>query len=466
MAHFRIGVIAPLIFFVQLSRADSVSASIDRYLQDVIKAKETPGISVAVCRNGKPIYQKGFGYAELQNSVRATSKTVYRIGSVTKQFTSAIIMQLEREGKLGLDDPASKYIDGLPPTWSKVTIRHLLTHTSGIPSYTNLPNFLEQFSHKSAVPKDILNTVIDKPLEFEPGSKWEYNNTGYVMLGMVIEKVDGRPYGKSLHARIIDPLGMTQTFFTSEQTVVPNRAQGYTWGQKGFDNSSFINMDWPYAAGSMESTVEDLAKWDAALYTEKILPVTSWKQVWTPYVLSTGVNSKYGFGWIVDKRDGVDYVEHGGGINGFTCGIKRIVSKGLTIIVLTNSETADPNGNATKIAGLVDPSLKPKVVASASDSDPAMTKAARELFAGALQGNLDRTKLTPECSKQISPEMVAQVHEKLSSIGKLTTFELMSDSSKDGLRTRTYLAKIGARDFKIKFVTNAKGLIEDIDISR
>lgn len=466
MALSKTGVIAPLVLVFQIARADSITTSIDRYLQEVIKAHETPALSVAVCRNGKPIYMKGFGFADLQNQVKATSKTVYRIGSVTKQFTSTIIMQLEKEGKLGLDDAASKYIDGLPAAWSKVTIRHLLTHTSGIPSYTNLPNFLDQFSRKSALPKDIVQTVIDKPLEFEPGSKWEYNNTGYVMLGMVIEKLDGRSYGKSLRARIIDPLGMTQTYFTSEQTLVPNRAQGYSWGLKGFDNCSYLNMDWPYAAGSMESTVEDMAKWDAALYTEKTLPTASLKQIWTPYVLSTGVNSKYGFGWIVDKRDGVDYVEHGGGINGFTCGIKRIVSKGITIIVLTNSETADPNNNAAKIAGLVDPSLKPKVISGAADSDPSMTKAARALFAGALQGNLDRTKLTPECSKQITPAMVAQVHEKLGSIGELTTFDLLSDSSKDGLRTRTYLAKIGARDFKIKFVTNASGLVEDIDISR
>lgn len=446
------------------SFAGEVPRSVDEYLKGVVAAKHTPGISVAVCENGKLVFAKGYGFADLQNSVPATAKTVYRIGSVTKQFTATMIMQMEREGKLSLDDAASKFVEALPEAWQKVTIRQLLTHTSGIPSYTNQPKFLADHSRNPTKPMGILDTVAKLPMDFDPGTKWSYNNSGYVLLGMVIEKLDKRLFGESLKARITAPLGMSHTYFTGENVVIPNRAQGYQWGPGGYANCLYLSMDWPFAAGSMESTVEDLAKWDAALYTEKILPKASLQQMWTACKLPSGTDTKYGFGWSVDTRDGINYVEHGGGINGFTCKIMRVMSKGLTVIVLTNSEMSNPSENATAVAELIDPSLKRKPAEAIKDENLAMTAQAREMFANVLAGKLDRSKLSPECSAAISEEMLHQVHTQLGSLGELNAFELLSSTKSNSPLTRAYRAKIGAHEFKVTLSTDDKGLITDFNI--
>ncbi len=244
----------PLAILAVVRQTQFPADKLDTYFKDLIAKKKSPSIAVSIQVGNKVVYAKGFGMADLESDTPANEHTVYRLGSLTKQFTSAMIMQLVNEKKLALDDPASKHLPKLPKAWAKVTVRQLLTHTSGIKSYTELPEFMQEISLKSVKPEGILATVESFPLDFEPGTKWHYSNTGYEVLGMLIEKFDGRKYATSLKARILDPLGMTETYFVSEKDVVKHRAQGYTLKNGDFAHAGYLNMDWPYAAGSIVGT--------------------------------------------------------------------------------------------------------------------------------------------------------------------------------------------------------------------
>ncbi len=432
---------------------------LDSYFRGQIDMLASPSISVAVVKDGKVVYAKAFGYADLENDVKATPESVYRIGSITKQFTATMIMQLVNEGKLKLDEPFQSILPDTPKVWSAVTVRQLLNHTSGIKAYTEVDGLFSDAALKPTTPAGILKTVEKYPLDFTPGSDWHYNNTAYEVLGMIIEKLDGRPYAASLHARILDPLGMTTTYFVSERTLVKHRAQGYDPDNGRYKHAQYLNMDWPYAAGSIESTTLDLAKWDAALYGDTILPQSSLKQMWTPTTMTTGKTQDYGFGWELSKVNGVDLVQHGGGIHGFTSFLRRAPSKGLTVVVLTN----DGSGNAGKLAvdamGLVDPSLKEAAPAAIVDNDKAATKTAREILQSIMDGKLDRTKFTPEFNKVLTVDMEHGAQQSLTSMGKIVRFELISNEVKAGATYRVYLATLGTTDLKVTIVIDSKGLI-------
>jgi len=444
---------------------DTASDQLDTYMKEQLGKKRSPSYSVAVVKDGKVVYAKGFGFADLENDVPAAPETVYRIGSITKQFTATMIMQLVVEGKLKLDDPFSKTLPDTPKTWDKVTVRQLLNHTSGIKSYTEVKDLFTGEAMKGTSPAGILKTVEKDPMDFEPGSKWHYNNTGYELLGMLIEKLDERTYAASLKARILDPLDMKNTFFTSEKALIKRRAQGYSLGKAGFEHASYLNMDWPYAAGSMESTVLDLAKWDAALYGDKILPQSALKQMWTPTKLTDGKMERYGFGWQVGAMNEVPIVEHGGGIHGFTTFIRRAPSKGLTVIVLTNTDgPSDPSGIARTAMGIVEPTLKAAAVSTIEDKNPAATAFAKSTLQLVLDGKLDRTKLTPDFSKALSPEMEKGAQESLGSLGKLEKFELVKEEVKDDVTWRTYRIVLGSTELKYDIALTAKGLISGLGV--
>lgn len=437
---------------------------IDRFLQNAMKTASTPGMSVAIVRNGKVAYAKGFGLADMQNDVKARPDTVYRIGSVTKQFTATMIMQLVQEGKLALDDPMRKHLPDLPEAWDKVTVRHLLNHTSGIPSYTGLPDMMAKTVRQPVAPRGIVATVEKMPLEFEPGSQWRYNNSAYEILGLLIEKYDGRPFEKSLQERILKPLGMDQTYFTSQSTIVKRRAQGYSPRGRAVFNADFLDMSWPYAAGSMESTVLDLAKWDAALYGDRILPQSVLRQMWTRTRLTTGKEQDYGFGWDVKDVNGNRVIAHNGGIHGFISNIRRVPEKGLTVVVLTNSDGSDCDGITTRLLGFLDPTLKPKPVAAIEDKDPATTKFARETFESILAGTLDRSRLGPELAKLLTPEFLAGAREQLTKSGPLKSFRLIASRDEGGKKIRTFAITLGETELKLEYVQGPTGLVEMLGV--
>ncbi len=293
--------------------------------------------TVLVAENGKVIYQKGFGMANMEWNIPNASDTKFRIGSVTKQFTAALILQLVEEGKIKLDGKMTDYLtDYRKDTGDKVTVHQLLNHTSGIPSYTRLPNFFSEISRNPYSVTDFVKNFSSGDLEFEPGSKFAYNNSGYFLLGAIIEKVTGKTYAENLQTRIFDRIGMTNTGYDVHGTILDKRASGYGKTPSGFENAAYLDMGLPYAAGSMYSTVEDLYKWDQALYGDKILSAASKKQMFTPGL------ENYGYGFVIDDRpigkteQKIKIISHGGGINGFNCLFTRAVDKKDTVILLDN----------------------------------------------------------------------------------------------------------------------------------
>ncbi len=440
---------------------------LDGYLTDLISKKRSPAISVAVVENGHVVYAKGFGLANLEQDVEANASTVYRIGSITKQFTATMIMQLVKEGKLSIDDSIEKVLPEMPKAWAKVTVKNLLNHTSGIKSYTELEGLMEKDAMQPTTPLGIIKKVENEPMDFEPGTKWHYNNTGYELLGLTIEKLDKRTFAESLKERILSPLGMAHTYFVSEKSIVRYRAQGYSFGKSGYEHAQYLNMDWPYAAGSMESTVLDLAKWDEALYSDKILPRELLAKMWEPTVLADGTIQNYGFGWGTSKLNGQQLVEHGGGIHGFTTHIRRVPSKGMTIIVLTNTNgPSNPAGIAKEAMEMMDPTLKTVKPQIEADKNPAATKEAQIVLQSVLDGKFDRSKLTPDFDKILTPELLAEAKTQLTSLGAITKFEFLREAKINGLTSRIYNVRFAGFELKFAIATDSKGKIGGLEINQ
>ena len=374
---------------VSPTRADRV----DTYIAAQMKKQEIPGLALAVVRDGKVKKVKGYGLADVELSARATAHSVFQWASVSKQFTATAIMQLVQDGKLKLEDPVQRHYTNAPAAWSNVTVRHLLTHTSGIKSYTDLPNFFGTI-RKDYTPEELLGLVIDRPLDFSPGEKWAYCNTGYYLLGLIIEKTSGQSYADFLSAHIFQPAGMGTARVNHQFEVIPNRATGYEIRSNRVWRSEFVSPTQPFAAGALVGTALDLAKWDAALYTDKILPRRALEEMWTPVKLTDGKTSPYGYGWQVDDIRKHHFVGHGGGIHGFTSFILRLVDDKLTVIVLANTG-ASPQSIATGVAGHYIPGLTLRSIKPQTDSEPALSGRLKQCLVEMAEKK-DSEMLTPE----------------------------------------------------------------------
>lgn len=303
--------------------------------------------SILVTKDGVPLLRQGYAMADREWDIANTPDTKFRLGSITKQFTAAAILLLAQDGKLSIDDPVSKFYPEAPPTWSRVTIRRLLTHTSGIPSYTSIPGFFDKAAKSAMTPIEIVKLTQDQPLEFEPGSKFNYDNTGYVLLGVVIEKVSGQTYADFLRERILMPLGMKDTGYDVSQTVLRHRAKGYAPGPSGeLINADYLDMSVPHAAGALYSTVDDLSTWVRAIGQGKLLQPDGWQAAFTDY------GHGYGYGWFLDKLGQHRRIQHGGGIHGFSTAIQRYPDESLAVIVLGNSMGAPSERIANQLAQL------------------------------------------------------------------------------------------------------------------
>jgi CubicO group peptidase (beta-lactamase class C family) len=295
--------------------------------------------TILIAQDGKPLVAKGYGYANREWQVPNTPQTKFRIGSITKQFTSMLIMQLREQGKVKLEDSICVYATPCPDTWGPVTIHHLLTHTSGIPTYTGITAWRETNMMPKTI-EQIVALVRDLPLQWTPGDKYEYNNSGYFLLGVVIEKASGKKYEQALQEMILTPLGLKDTGYDWSSTIIPRRASGYSGQGTALKNAAALDMQQPYAAGALYSTVEDLLTWDQALYTDKLIPEAAKTTMWTPF------KNAYAYGWNIGEPaanlfGGHRRIAHSGGINGFSSMIVRLPEPKVTIIVLANNETAN-----------------------------------------------------------------------------------------------------------------------------
>jgi D-alanyl-D-alanine carboxypeptidase len=327
------------------AQPNSIEARAAAVIQPYVSDHAFSG-TVLIAKDGKPVFAQGFGQANYELDVPNSRDTKFRIGSITKQFTATAILQLAESGKLGIDDPVSKYYADAPHAWDKITIRHLLTHTSGIPSYTDIPKFFESESRTARTPEEIIKLTRDKPLQFEPGSKFAYDNSGYILLGYIVEKVSGETYAAYVQKHIFDALGMNNSGYDLSDKVIPNRAQGYQFDKGQMINAPFLDMSLPYAAGSLYSTVDDLLIWDQALYDGKPLMPASMRQMFTDY------GNKYGFGWVIDQKFGHIHIWHNGGINGFHTVFGRYPDDKLTVVVLSNFVSAPVERIEGELAGL------------------------------------------------------------------------------------------------------------------
>jgi CubicO group peptidase (beta-lactamase class C family) len=298
--------------------------------------------SVLVARGDEVLFSKAYGSANLEWNVPNTLNSKFRIGSITKQFTAAAILLLEERGKLKLDDPIKTYYPNAPAAWDAITLRHLLGHTSGIPNYTNTPD-IPRISAWRATPEELVKPVQDKPLEFQPGAQMRYSNTGYVLLGMAIEKASGTSYAAFLKQNIFDPLGMKDSGYDENALVLPQRAAGYSRAPGGLVNASYVDMTTPFAAGALYSTVEDLLRWERALFGKKVLSDASLEK------MTTSGKGHYGMGVSLVEEAGRPIIQHGGGIPGFNAKLMYYPNSDVVTVALSNLNGPGADSIAQKL---------------------------------------------------------------------------------------------------------------------
>ena len=372
----------PVADVVAVQPVSGTAARIDAFLSGIYKPDQ-PGAAIIAVKDGKVVFRKGYGLAEVELGMPIRPEMVFRIGSVTKQFTATAVMMLVEEGKLALDDQITKWLPDYPTGGARVTIEHLLTHTSGIKSYTNMPQW-RSLRRKDFSESELIDLFKNEPAEFKPGERWAYNNSAYFLLGAIIHKASGVPYDAFVKSRIFDLLGMTDTRYGDVGPIIKGRVAGYERDGGQLRNAEYLSMSQPGAAGALVSSVDDLAKWDEALYGERLLKRSSLARMFTSYRLLSGRPTGYGYGWGVGVYEGRPVHEHGGGINGFACDVIRMPADLVYVAVLSNT-TAGPKSPgfvARSIAAMV--IGKPIAEPVAAGLEPTALKALEGVYRGDL----------------------------------------------------------------------------------
>jgi CubicO group peptidase (beta-lactamase class C family) len=402
-------------------------ARMDQIVESYVKSGQFMG-TVLVARGNDILINKGYGYADLEWKISNVPEAKFRPGSITKQFTAAAILLLQERGKLDVHDAVKKYIPNAPAAWDKITIFNLLTHTSGIPNFTSFPNYrsIEPFSQS---PDDLIALFRDKPLDFQPGEKWSYSNSGYIVLGYLIGKISGENYAEFVQKNIFDPLGMRDSGYGSNATIIPDFASGYTPGPKGLVNAGYVNMSVPFSAGALYSTTGDLFRWEQGLFGGKLLSAESLKEMTTPF------KSDYAFGLMVRSVQGRKMIDHGGGIEGFNTELAYYPDDRLTVVVLGNVNGGAP-GEIGRDLGTV-----------AEGGRVVLASERKEVHVDpqVLEGYVGNYQLTPNFSIAITRDG-DHLYEQATSQPK---FEIYPEREKE------FFLKVA--DAQIEFVTNSQG---------
>ena len=458
----KTGVVPALLILCAVASANA--DEVDDYVEGHLRQLHIPGASVAVVRDGQIIKAKGYGLANVELNVTATKDTVYEIGSITKQFTATAIMMLVEEGKVSLDDPVTKYFPAAPQTWQQITIRHLLNHTSGIQNHVAVPEFLNVFQtnidfQSSLTRADLIKLFFKLPLEFQPGETWAYDNTGYYLLGIVIEQASGKSFWQFLDERIFKPLGMADTRSTDPRPTVPNRASGYEWHSHSFENRSILPPFVAFSAGALLSTAPDLAKWDAALYTETLIKKSSLEQMWVPAKINNGAAApfSYGLGWFIDRYHSHCIVQHSGGTPGFSSVIYRFVDDRLTVIILTNHADRILDQMAIDVAGMYLPALRRSK--EGRDPDPQTTLKLREVLSNLLKGKHDSNLFTPAMKVFLGTATGKAFWQWFASHGELKSFTFSDRERSESSSVSRYQVMLGENDYWVSFTTEPDGRV-------
>jgi D-alanyl-D-alanine carboxypeptidase len=442
------------------ARADRV----DDYVREQMRRRHIPGLALAVVRDGRVVKERGYGLANVELRVPATPATVFEIGSVTKQMTAAAVMLLVEEGRVALDDPLSKYLPDTPEGWGHVTVRHLLTHTSGLRNYTGLTGFelTERLTRD-----EFIKRLAPHPLAFRPGDQHSYGNTNYSLLGYVVEAASGQGYWQFVSARLFGPLGMRATTDRDPRRLVPNRASGYEW-----DGREWVGRDYDltdvFSAGAVVSTVGDLVRWEAAFAGGRVLRPASLEQVWTPVRLNSGQTHPYGFGWYVETLRGRRVMRHTGHTAGFSASLARYPDDKLTVIVLTNLGTLGAGGRVgLGVAKLYAPTLSLRSLRPQADPDPQAARMVAAALRGLLSAQPDPTHFTPERLKALSTDAARETWRQLASAGPLGALEFAgaeAPEAQSATRVVRYRAALGERLLLVRFGLTTDGRVAELAV--
>ena len=439
---------------------------IDAYVTAEMKGEHIPGLALGIYRHGEIVKAQGYGLANVELDVPVKPETIFQSGSVGKQFAATAIMMLVEEGKIDLEDSVTKYFDHAPEIWKPVKVKNLLSHTSGLAEYETGPRTKPggPFYLRLDCPEpELFDKIAVLPMDFQPGEKWRYTNTNYVILGMMIRKVTGQFYGDFLAERIFRPLGMTATRIISERDIVPNRSSGYEWTKDGLKNQEWVSPSYNSTAdGALYFSVLDLAKWDAALYTEKLVKKASLDRMWTVFPLNDGKpnSGNYGFAWAIGKQNGHRVIEHGGAWQGFTTYIGRYVDDGLTVLVLTNLDSghARPGKIGHEVAALYNPALELQKAKAIQDTEPERTAFVRATLESIAAGTADPQSFTPEARTFFFPDRIKDVAGLLKEQGPAKAIEVMerSDQGDEPVRQYRLTCKDGSVLFTLRFSKDGK----------
>jgi D-alanyl-D-alanine carboxypeptidase len=401
-----------------------------------VKAAGTPGAQVLVMRNGQVLLDRGFGVRNVDDQDLVDADTRFEIGSITKQFTAAAILQLVEQKTLSLDDTLGEFVPEYP-VGAGITLRQLLWQVSGIPNYTAAGFAKYAKTHDGGL-DGVLELIRDKPLEFKPATKWKYSNSNYFLLGRVVEVVSGTSWEQYIRTHIFQPAGMTHSTFTDHEFGLPDMATGYERRNGSPPVAMPTPGQWPGAAGAIVSTVGDLSKWDDAFFAGRIVSPAHVKLATTPGTLADGSPTGYGFGWFVDTQAGQARVFHTGGTSGFASMTEMFPDLGERIIVLVNQL----GGGAVPIASAAFYALNPKIAAAqetaAPGEDPAITKLAQEWFQNLLSGTFDRSRVTPAVDKAFTPALLQRSAAQLKTLGAPKSWVYRGKREANGITAYTY----------------------------
>jgi D-alanyl-D-alanine carboxypeptidase len=450
--------IRSILLFVLLFTISAKADKVDDFVRSQLAERHIPGAAIAVIKNGKLIKTKGYGLASVEFNVPVTTETVFEIGSVSKQMTAAGIMLLVEDGKVNLDEKISKYLPDTPDSWKNVTVRNLLTHTSGIKSYSSLDGFELSKRMKQA---DFIKALSPHPLDFETGTTYLYNNSGYSLSSYIIESVSGKSYRDFMRERIFTPLGMSKANDRDPKIIIPNRATGYEW-----QNGQIVGRDWNLTnlsgAGAIVSTITDLTKWDLALRNDTLLKKSSKLQMWTPLTFSNGKTYPYGFGFRLSEVRGHKLIAHSGQTAGFGASISRYVDDDLTVIALTN---LGENGMGTLIAQgvakLYIPAISLKAMTAKPD-DAKITQIVKTALQMRMENNPKPEIFSADLIRSLSSERAKANNLRIASFSAVKNLVFVGDEMSDGKKIYRYKAETGKRMFLWRFVFEGEGKVAEM----
>jgi CubicO group peptidase (beta-lactamase class C family)/imidazolonepropionase-like amidohydrolase len=440
-------------------------SQVDAIAREEMDRQRIPGLAVAVLKGDRVVLAKGYGFANLEHQVPVTPQTMFESGSMGKMFTAAAVMALVERGTLDLEAPVSRYLPDAPPSWSAIRLRHLLSHTSGIPDYTG-----DTFDYrKDYTEADLTRMAYALTLEFPAGQRWNYSNTGYVMLGVILSKVTGKPYWDYLRERLFTPAGMPTARIISESDVVAHRAAGYLVDAKG----QYTNQNWvapltnTTADGSLLVSLDDMVAWARAVRRRAVVAPESWRRVQSAVTLNSGKPYPYGMGWFVETLQGQPYLQHGGSWQGFRTQFSYFAGSDLTVIVLANSRTADPLAIASRLGAAIDPALAPPPPSSAplAGVDAAITTYVRQVLEKTQRGELALADF--EFIRQtIVGRMSAAYAALLKPLGGLQALDPMSRSEEGDDRVYTYRARFAQGGASVQVKLGPGGRLTGLLIRR